>query len=772
MQRRLDPGSNPSQKSRASTSNPHPGTLTAPPLTCKGYIITKVSLWLHTFTVGAPLSFLDHHLRCGDSLFGTWVAPAVHRTEETSSLFLREPLERATRAAAPMQIIEGLTDAEIAEAHRSADIFAEISEMTAPLDAFMSLLHAFDWLGLRRREVKAAYLNWLQGTSGNPIDIAQTGLSGSAEADGVLTVALELVASERFLNWQVAFPGVWSEWEATELTGGFDAVIGNPPWDRMKLQQVEWFAARRREIAMAPRAADRKGMIAALEKAGDPLAGDFRLASERAAAGARVARGSGDYPLLARGDLNLYSLFVEHAMTLVKPDGMVGLLVPSGIASDKTAAPFFKSVATEGRLKALYDFENKKVFFPDVHASFKFCVFAASPRRLPEAAQCAFYLHAVSEVEDPERCFPLSAADFARVNPNTGTAPIFRSRRDAELTTAIYDRLPVLVDRSSGEEVKAWPVKYSTMFHMTNDSGLFRTRSELEEQEGAWPVGGNRYQSPSGEWVPLYEGKMVQAFDHRAASIVINPKNLHRPAQPKPATFEQHGDPNWLPDPQYWVRASECAWPSKSSWVVGFKEITAPTNVRTFIAALFPAVGFGNKVPVLKPETSERSEWLLAANLNATVFDFVTRQKVQGQTLNLFILEQLPVVPFERYRTVSFGPKTAEEIVREAVLELTYTAHDMARFAHEMGHVDEGGEVQPPFRWDAERRLNLRAKLDALYFHLYGVTDRDDIRYVYSTFPIVERDEKAAYGACRSRDLCLAWTSALAAGHPDAEIDL
>ena len=740
--------------------------------------LTKVSLWLHTFTVGAPLSFLDHHLRCGDSLFGTWVAPAVHRTEETSSLFLREPLERATRAAAPMQIIEGLTDAEIAEAHRSADIFAEISEMTAPLDAFMSLLHAFDWLGLRRREVKAAYLNWLQGTSGNPIDIAQTGLSGSAEADGVLTVALELVASERFLNWQVAFPGVWSEWEATELTGGFDAVIGNPPWDRMKLQQVEWFAARRREIAMAPRAADRKGMIAALEKAGDPLARDFRLASERAAAAARVARTSGDYPLLARGDLNLYSLFVEHAMTLVKPDGMVGLLVPSGIASDWTAAPFFKSVATEDRLKALYDFENRRTrydlppFFADVDSRFKFCAFVASPAPWDEPARCAFFLQNVSELEDPERCFPLSAADFARVNPNTGTAPIFRSRRDAELTTAIYDRLPVLVDRSSGEEVKAWPVKYSTMFHMTNDSGLFRTRSELEEQEGAWPVGGNRYQSPSGEWVPLYEGKMVQAFDHRAASIVINPKNLHRPAQPKPATLEQHGDPNWLPDPQYWVRASECAWPSKSSWVVGFKEITAPTNVRTFIAALFPAVGFGNKVPVLKPETSERSEWLLAANLNATVFDFVTRQKVQGQTLNLFILEQLPVVPLERYRTVSFGPKTAEEIVREAVLELTYTAHDMARFAHEMGHVDEGGEVQPPFRWDAERRLNLRAKLDALYFHLYGVTDRDDIRYVYSTFPIVERDEKAAYGAYRSRDLCLAWTSALAAGHPDAGIDL
>ena len=506
--------------------------------------LAKVSLWLHTFTVGAPLSFLDHHLRCGDSLFGTWVEPAIRRTEEKSSLFLRGPLARATRAAAPMQIIEGLTDAEIAEAHRSADIFAEVSEMTAPLHAFMSLLHAFDWLGIRKREVKAAFLKWLDGVFGDQMDIAQGEQFDSEDVHlPVLMDALGLVASERFLNWQVAFPGVWSDWEASELTGGFDAVIGNPPWDRMKLQQVEWFASRRREIAIAPRAADRKRMIAELQKAADPLAGDFRLASERAAAGARVARGSGDYPLLARGDLNLYSLFVERAMTLVKPDGMVGLLVPSGIASDKTAAPFFKSVATEGRLKALYDFENKKVFFPDVHASFKFCVFAASPRRLPEAAQCAFYLHAVSEVEDPERCFPLSAADFARVNPNTGTAPIFRSRRDAELTTAIYDRLPVLVDRSSGEAVKAWPVKYSTMFHMTNDSGLFRTRSELEEREGAWPIGGNRFDSPSGEWVPLYVGRMIHQFDHRAASVHMNEENLHNPALSDDVGAERKADP-------------------------------------------------------------------------------------------------------------------------------------------------------------------------------------------------------------------------------------
>ena len=116
--------------------------------------------------------------------------------------------------------------------------------------------------------------------------------------------------------------------------------------------------------------------------------------------------------------------------------------------------------------------------------------------------------------------------------------------------------------------------------------------------------------------------------------------------------------------------------------------------------------------------------------------------------------------------------KDRGEIVREAVLELTYTAHDMAPFACDLGHVDAAGEVRPPFIWDEERRLKLRAKLDAVYFHLYGVTGRDDVRYIYSTFPIVEREEVAAYGCYRSRELCLAYMNALAAGDPDAQIRL
>ncbi len=748
--------------------------------------LAKVALWLHTFTVGAPLSFIDHHLHAGDSLFGLWVRDAIDKAGALGGeLFYQDDLKDAESQARSMNIIEMATDADLAEAHRSAELWEGIESQTGAFDGFVSFMHAIDWLNLTKAET-GLVRQFLDGQFGEPMNIlrkraAPHALRAKPDDMDAFTALLErawaLIAEERFTNWQITFPGVWRDWRSGERNGGFDAVVGNPPWDRIKLQQVEWFAARRPQIALAQRASDRGKMIAKLKTHADPLWDDFAHAEQRAVDSARMARASGNYPLLSRGDVNLYSLFVERAHALVKPDGMVGLLVPSGIASDLSASAFFSKQATGGHLKALYDFENKKVFFPDVDSRFKFCAMIGSPMRTFEAAKCAFFLHNVDERHDPTRGFAISAVDFARVNPNTGTAPIFRTVRDMALTTGIYERLPVLVDRSGGAAVAAWPVKYTTVFHMTNDSGLFRTRAELEEKEGAWGVGDNCYQSAAGEWVPLYEGKMVQAFDHRAASVVLNLSNANRPAQQLSATNEQHQDPNWLPDPQFWVEQQRCAI-TKSGWVLGFKEITAPTNMRTMIAAIFPCVGFGNKVPLLLPTGDTQKEYLLTANLNSIPFDFVARQKIQGQTLNLFILEQLPVVPRTAY-TQMFGVKSAADIVRQAVLELSYTSHNLAPFARDMGFVDAKGEILPPFAWDEARRLNLRAKLDALYFILYGIFDsakqdqsREDIRYIYSTFPILAEQERVKWGSYVSEELCLAWINALTAGQPDAKIEI
>lgn len=751
--------------------------------------LAKVALWLHSFTVGAPLSFLDHHLRCGDSLFGSWVKTGIEKaTAYGSPLLLHEPVKTALGSAASMQTIEGLPDAEIAEAHRSQEIFEGVQVMTAPLNAFLSLLHAIEWQDLKGKDNAKAIQGFFDGSFGDPFEIALGKREPQVRDDhgrrfvGILAVARELMAEERFLNWQVAFPGVWSDWEGEGLTGGFDAIIGNPPWDRMKLQQVEWFAARRREIALAQRAADRKRMIDDLEAVGDPLANDFRKASERAEAATHMARSGGDYPLLSGGDINIYSLFVERAMALAKRNGMIGLLTPSGIASDKTASLFFKGVATQGRLKALYDFENGRQgfnsapFFPDVHRSFKFCAIVASPSPTKSPATCAFFLHDVAQLSDPDRRFPMTADDFSRVNPNTGTAPIFRSRRDAELASAIYAHLPILIDNSGDEPVRAWPVKYATMFHMTNDSKLFRTFSELEERERAYPVGGNHYRSSSGPWLPLYVGRMIHQFDHRAASVEVNEENLHNAALSGDITPEQKADPDFVPTPHFWVPGSEVEFPAQLDWLIGFRDIARATDVRTIISAIVPKAGFGNKLPLLMPTNVEeyrRNGCLYVANLNALVFDFVARTKVHSTTLNWYIAEQLPVVPSQRFDDIRFGSRTAGEIVREAVLELTYTANDIAPFARDLGYVDAAGGIRPPFVWNEERRLKLRAKLDAVFFHLYGITDRDDVRYIYSTFPIVERLEKATYGGrYRSCELCLAYINALSAGDPDADIAL
>ncbi len=577
--------------------------------------------------------------------------------------------------------------------------------------------------------------------------------------------ARSVAAREDFLHWEAAFPGVWQRWQDDEPVGGFDAVIGNPPWERIKLQEVEWFATRSPELALAPTAAARRRGIKQLRDEGAPLASEFDAAKLRADRLGQLIRASDHYPLLGGGDINLYSLFVERAMRLAKPDGIVGLLTPSGIYADKTAARFFKSVSTSGRVDGLFDFENRKIFFPDVHASFKFCalIFGGEERRFDQT-DCAFFLHDTAAVEDPDRCFPLAPADFARVNPNTGTAPVFRTRRDADITRRIYESHPVLVDRSGEEEIRAWPVQYLRKFDMSNDSHLFRTAAQLDT-DGFYPVqGGNRWKKGDTLYLPLYEGKMVQAFDHRAASVVINPENLHRPGQPEATTDIQHSDPDWLPTFRYFLNIGEIPNELLGNYVLTYKRISAPTNIRTMIAAFGPQAAYevnANNI-LFNEQLDSVSYCCLLSNLNCIPYDYVVRQKMQGTTLNWYIVEQLPVIAPADYDR-SFGATTARDLIRNHVLRLTYTAHDMAPFARDLGY--DG----PPFTWNEEKRRHLRARLDALYFHLYGLS-RADAAYILDTFPIVRRHDKAAFGHYRAKTMVLAYYNALAAGDTDIDV--
>ncbi len=757
--------------------------------------LAKTALWLHTFTVGAPLSFLDHHLKCGDSLHGEQLGAVQRGLQRLGMLFQKGELDRLELAARDLTQVADLTDVDIAEARLSKRLAADAEQQVAPLHALLDFWRALRWLvpgwpadsskqlaKLGDADLRPALVELLSPER-NLVAVLTTGrIDGKgvavAAANALLARVRGLATREQFFHWWTAFPTVFKAGGG----GGFDAVIGNPPWDRIKLQEVEWFAERMPKVALQARAADRKRLIDDLRKKAAPLWTQYEEATARAEANARVLAKAGDYPLLGGGDVNLYSLFVERAQALAAPSGLVALLTPSGIAADKGAAEFFRSLSTTGRLAALFDFENKKVFFADVHASFKFCtlVFGGALRRFDES-RCAFYLHQLEELEDPSRTLRLTSADFALVNPNTGAAPIFRTQRDADITTRIYRANPVLVRRgelnaatNQRSERKAWPVKYVTMFHMTNDSGLFLTRAELEKQ-GFVSAGLNRFRCGDIEAVPLYVGRMIHHYDHRHANVAVNAANLQNAAFGETIRDSLKFDPAMFPVPQYWVNAAGVPDDLRDEWSIGFRDIARATDARTMIACIVPRTACGNTLPMLLGDNappSAAAAALLLANLNTIAFDYITRQKAQTTHVNWYILEQLPVIAPERFDAPL--PSAFARAMREAglmnghhehptvadfvvpqVLALSYTAHDLAPLARDLGYVNEAGQVLPPFVWNDEDRRARLAALDALFMHLYGVSE-DDAAYILDTFPIVREQDLAAFGRYRTKDDVLA----------------
>ena len=530
------------------------------------------------------------------------------------------------------------------------------------------------------------------------------------------------------VNWPEIFAEVFSRPEA-----GFDAVIGNPPWERLKLQEREFFDGAAPAIAAAVNAATRRKLIGQLESQEPELFARYRAAQAAAEATLDYVRSCNRFPLTGVGDINTYAAFAELALNLVAPTGRVGLLVPSGIATDHTTRQFFASLTENDRLAGLYDFENKLPVFPDVHRSFKFCIllFGGAATRFAQA-EFVFFAHAMADLEKPARRIALSGKDFRLFNPNSGTCPIFRTRRDAELTKGIYRRVPILIDYSRQAGGNPWGIKFFTMFHQTNDAERFLAAEQLTElkarRSGAlWQKGRTRY-------LPLYEAKMVQMYDHRAASVIIDEKNWMRQGQTEPTSEVQHQNPEYTVEPRWWVESAivdEALGQSDGVGYITYKDVTSATNQRTMIAAFIPHVAVLNSAPLIQtdPALTFRQKACLLANLNSFAYDFVARQKVGGVHLNFFIVEQLPTFgpAFYGDKCPWHARQSLETWISERVLKLTCTADDMQPLAAAAGFAPG---VHP---WKQSERIDLLAQLDAAYFLLYGLS-RADATSILSSF--------------------------------------
>ncbi|WP_457651643.1 Eco57I restriction-modification methylase domain-containing protein [Rhodocaloribacter sp.] len=755
--------------------------------------LCKVALWMETMESGKPLAFLEHHIQCGNALLGATPANLVRGIPDDAlkplsgddKAWLKEYKKRNRDArktgqlalfdyrGEPWKVLGMLSTAllhldeqpedDLADVEAKARRYEELVRQSTGERLLADLWCAAFFLPKAPDETPYPITNevFLQARA-NPHTIPHWMRERVEEIAGRL----------RFFHWHLAFPQVFRprppeairEDDPLGWDGGFDVMLGNPPWEKIKLQEKEFFAARDPQIAGAANAAARKKRIGKLQETDPALYRAYREALRDAEATSLCLRGSGQYPLTARGDINTYPVFAERMRLLLAPEGRTGVIVPTGIATDAGNQYFFADLVTQGELVSLFDFENRSKIFAAVDSRYKFCLLTLERAWAPERAmRFAFFCHDVADLRDDRRVFALTPKDIARINPNTRTLPVFRTRQDADLTRAVYRRVPVLMNEQTGEN--PWGVRFLRMLDMSNDSHLFRTREDLERE--GFRLVGNRFVREGAGWLPLYEGKMVQAFDHRAANVILT-DNPSRPGQPEPIPNQLKENAIMLAQPISWICTSGIKqkieiYKYKKLWFLGFKSVTSPTNERSFISCHLPYSGIGNSLPIILISAKDIYTSNLYANINSIIFDFIVKQKIGGLNLNFFYVKQFPVLPPEAY--------TEEDLrfIVPRVLELVYTAWDVKPFADDVwrsadgalrdalraqhdahreatgGHpwrlpdwIDAFPEIEtdpakgiplPPFKWDEARRAVLTAELDAWFARLYGLT-RKQLRYV------------------------------------------
>jgi hypothetical protein len=706
--------------------------------------LAKVSLWLEALDPGRPLTFLDAQIRIGNALVGATprlladgIPDEAFKPIEgddkkiTATLAKQNKAERSAQGslfdvdmvAANTKLAEQVEKVVAAPALSLADVHVQEQRLRAYTESTV----------YRRQRLAAdawcAAFVWPKSL-GAPPAVTQRTITTLIDGDDKLTdwqrAEIErLTAEYRFFHWHLEFPHIFPTGstaddtvnEATGWYGGFSVVIGNPPWERVKLQEQEFFASRDPEIAKAPNAAARKRLIAALPST-HPGLHDAFVAEKRNAEGvSHFMRNSGRYPLAGRGDINTYAVFAETDRALLGGWGRLGVILPTGIATDATTQYFFRDLVDHGSIASLYDFENRKPLFEAVDSRFKFCLLTLTGRdRREAAADFAFFVLDPTDLDRPGTRFALTPEEITLLNPNTGTCPVFRSRRDAEITIGIYKRVPVLI-RDDDPEGNPWGVKFMTMFHMSNDSHLFYTRDELEAD--GWTLRGNVFHRGNQEMLPLYEAKMIHHYDHRWATF-------DRDGTVRDVTYEEKQSMDFVVMPRYWLERREVDARLEGRWdresLLGFRNIARSTDARTLIAARVPRTAIGHSMPLIASDDDD----VLQAAFTSFALDFVLRQKLGGTNLTYNYMQQLPLpsrAAIDSQRAWS-GSSILEWI------------------GDRVKHLNDG-VAQPA-------RRKLLAELDAAFFYLYGL-QRGDVDYIMDSFTIVKRKDISEFGDYRSK---------------------
>lgn len=725
--------------------------------------LCKVSLWMEAVEPGLPLTFLDAHIQHGNALLGTTPELMAKGIPDDAWSTIEGDDKKVASALKKQNKKEAKEEAQIGMATTwsdGGDVGKAVADLEGASDADLDALgkKVAKWDEIRasaafqREKLIAdawcAAFVWPKQAgplaTAAPTNALWSAIQGGQGTPPALTVATinELATQYSFFHWHLAFPQVFGK-------GGFDVVLGNPPWDMNEVKDNEFFAQRYPEILAVKSAKEKQSILDTIAANDKPLFSEYSLYVRKMEGERHALLTTGRFPRSAVGRLNLYRLFIEHACCLIVGDGRLGMVVPSGFASDAFAQPHFVSI--QRRIRRFLDFENSGGLFDSVHRAFRFALLVVGSAEPDSKIDFVFFAHQATDLADKSRHVFMGPTDLAAINPLTQTAPLFRSVRDQELTLALHQRGPVLAD----EGAQGWHVKQVLMFMMNAAMKSHRSADELAR---TCQLDGNKYREDTVTWLPMYEGKMVGLYDHRASGIRFDPSNRVRRNQPEYLSDDDKGNPHTLVLPLFWVPQAdvEARAADLRKWRLAVKDVTASTNERTCIAAILPEAALTDSVPWIQTGSAPTLVACLLANLNAHVCDFAARQKVAGLHLRGHYLAQLPVLSPGRYsEPVEWLNAAPITWLVSRVLELSYTAWDLEPFAKDVGW--DG----PPFRWNPARRFVLRCELDAAFFHLYGLS-RDDADYILDTFPIVQKNDEKAHGEYRTKRVILEIYDAMA----------
>lgn len=726
--------------------------------------LCKVALWMEALNPGKPLSFLEQKIQCGNSLVGATpnlLSKGIpdeafepiegddkevckrakaqnkhYRQRQQASLDFKEPWERLGDLVTGLMQLELSSDETLADVRGKEQRWKAIVESTGYLhgqlwaDAWCA---AFMWR-------KADDNLWpiteetFRKIERNPYSVEPR----------VREEIRRVAEANQFVHWHLRFPEVFGRAdvvnektnELTGWSGGFDVVLGNPPWEMPEADERTFFFGIRPDIASELSAHRRAALILSLRDSDSKLSERWS-GYVRRLAGLRALLTSARFPLSGSGRLNLYKSFVELGFQLLSGHGHMAVVIPSGLSTNAYERPIWEWLVRQEVLHRIYDFENKRGLFADVDSRTKFSVLSVS-RLQRSSFDAACWLTSCEDLLDNSRTARFTVRDLERFSPKSLALPQFRKDADLRLLDAAHRSFPCLID--------GWSYTPRLMFSTSDRAFAPVSSAEVTDPRAARTT---RYGEPDINLVPVYEGKMVGILDHRQADVVINPENRFRPAQERPIPAEEKRNPLRFARPASWIAESvvrQRRFPTlQGDWELAFCDVTSATNERTAIAAIVPLSGLTRSLPAIYLHSQEPEDAAVLLGLMSTfAFDFFCRLKVAGNHLTQDILGSIPAPTLETIKTAQL---VSVEWIRDRVVELIYTASDLAAFGTAFGHVS-------PFQWDDERRFQLCCELSAAAFHLYRF-QRADVEYVMDTFPIVREDDLKKLGRFETKERIL-----------------